>query len=323
MKRGTSVTILALLFAHQAQVAAPTEISANDVRYACNTNRKFQKIPGVIVTNMAAEEGGLPYLEIRIKQNSSATRLYYESGLLPAAQAKATCIGGLLSLLGPEIPDSRTNIQWASVALLKDENSAPAKLIKGRHWNINLPDSTWTPKSTKNLILVIPHEEVHQSQDDQKKAELPRWFAEGHAEWVGLKVTGQVRPDYANEEREDYLEKSKSSTSLNLQSWGGIRPKKEAIERQLSPQDRDKLASDPNFRPNVAFTFGPDDFTFDNDNELGRYGASLSIFLYLEEKYGVAMVRKWVSAVLSSPNKGQAVTLAKSILGEDLEPRLK
>lgn len=68
-------------------------------------------------------------------------------------------------------------------------------------------------------------------------AVTPRWFHEGHAEWVGRQVTRAPSPTHADQhaaDDEDAL--ARTTVAIASVRRGGVAVKREALLRQLSPK---------------------------------------------------------------------------------------
>ena len=143
----------------------------------------IKRVPGISVSRHAPDTD-LPYLSVRLTQTNDETRIYYSPELLSAAESKAECLGSLLALLRPEIPETRVSFNWASVVITASDTYIPDRTSDETRWHISLPNGVWDKESLEMLTLVIPHEQVHQSQHTQRKLLTPRWFHEGHAEWA-------------------------------------------------------------------------------------------------------------------------------------------
>lgn len=230
---------------------------------------------------------------------------------------------GMLDLLSTKLPHRSGPISWSPIVLTHNANYIPPKRDGELRWNTVFKSTTWEPANLRFLLVVMPHEETHLSQSMGGGLRMPRWFQEGHAEWAGLQVTEQVDPVLAATERANSAEEFRKLGTAHLGAWGGIRVKPEAIERQLSAEDRDRRKKDPTFTPPGPFSFGPDDMVEDNGNEVGRYGAALALFTGLEQRHGQAAVQGWVRSVMEGKNAAQIVPLARKILGEDLTPLLR
>jgi hypothetical protein len=299
-------------------------VRPGDVARACNaTGPKIPRVDGVDVKAMPAAPDDLPFLLVSIPATGASARIYHDPGLRDVARSRAACFGGLLAQLPPLIPDHRRDVVWANVVLTLDPHYTPQRSESDKRWIATGFRGRWDEDALRFLIAVMPHEEVHQSQSDRRANKLPRWFQEGHAEWIGLKVTDMVRPDLVTKRREGLARERAAAGGLHLGSWGGLKVKPEALERQLSPADRERRARDPSFSPSGPFHFGPGDFAEDNVNQEARYGAALALFDGLEQRHGQAAVAAWVSAVLAEEDNKRIVPLAREMLGEDIEPLLR
>jgi hypothetical protein len=270
---------------------------------------------------MQGSIGDLPYYEAHSSLTGSIVRLYHDPELANAAASKAACFMGVLDLLPAALADTQRNLVWSPVVLTRNEHYIPPKRDGELRWVIVFTSADWDSKSINFLLDVMPHEEVHFRQGDSIK--LPRWFAEGHAEWVSLQVTEQIRPDLAHNSRAKHAKEFAKLGAARLGSWGGTQVKSQAIERQLSKEDRELQAKDPSYVPPGPFRFGPDDFAEDNSNENGRYGAALALFNGLEQRHGRSAVRSWVRTVLDGGHAIRIVPLAQKMMGEDITPMLK
>ena len=319
-----SVLIVSTAFATMHAGAAPAGAQRLDaLRAACKTDSPSgAAVAGVRVRAYPAAAGDLPYHEAVSARSGAAVRIYHDDGLAPVAASKAGCLLGMLDLLAPAIPDTRHGIRWSSVVITADDRYLPPRTQGDTRWVRVLPDRSWDESATRYLLEVIPHEQAHLSQE-RATLPLPRWFREGHAEWTGLQVVQQVRPDLARQARAARAAASRKLGQAHLGAWGGMRVKPEAIERQISEEDRARRARDPGYTPSGSYSFGPDDVEQDLDNETGRYGAALALFDGLERRHGRAAVRGWAGAVLAASESAEIVALARELLGEDIAPLLE
>lgn len=279
-------------------------------------------LQGVHIRKMEAGPGDLPFYEARSQATGSSVRIYHEPDLANAAASKMACLMGMLDLMSTKLPHLSGAITWSPIVLTHNPNYIPPKRDGELRWATVFKSTRWEPANLRFLFAVMPHEETHLSQSMGGPG-IPRWFAEGHAEWAGLQVTEQVDPLMAATERAKRVEEFRKLGTARLGAWGGLRVKPEAIERQLSVEDRERRRKDPSFTPPGPFSFGPDDMVEDNGNELGRYGAALVLFSGLEQRHGRAAVQDWVSAVLKGKDAAQIVPLAHRMFGEDLTPLLR
>ena len=218
------------------------------------------------------------------------------------------------------------SVHWREVIFTRDPSYTPPRdrdsVVR---WPVHLTAAGDLGLSGRNdLFSTIPHEQVHAIQNAY--GELPRWFSEGMAEWAGLKATKLVAPDlYASRKAKlDIAHKDLIGTP-NLKSWGGVRPKPEAILRQITEEQKERMVNEPGYFPPGPFTFGDDDYISDESNTLARYAASLHIFEMIETSSSPASMRAWFSAVqnLPSPKSTPDIVLAsKATTGVDISQML-
>lgn len=120
------------------------------------------------------------------------------------------------------------------------------------------------------------------------------------------------------------LEESTEPVALNR--WGGMRVKPEAILRQVSAEEREKIKADPHYTPAGPFSFGPGDMISDESNTPPRYEAAWRVFASLEAAYGAARVEAWaidLTAAGGSVTGARVQETAAAAFGEDLSRRLQ
>lgn len=237
---------------------------------------------------------------------------------------------GLLSIvcrsLASSIGVEPGTVQWSEIVFTRDENYVPPRDKEAVvRWSVPL-SKTGVLESIgrEQLFSTIPHEQVHAIQGPF--GEIPRWFSEGMAEWAGLKATKLVAPDlYAKRKEQLDAAMASATAPLALKSWGGVKPKPEAMLRQLTPEQKQRMASDPGYFPPGPFIFGPADFISDESNTLARYAASLRVFEKIEQASSIAGMHAWFQSVrgLPSPKKtSDIVRLAKETTGVDISGKI-
>jgi hypothetical protein len=261
----TKHRLLPVLMATACSAAHAAGISG--LQAACKTDSgPGTSLPYVQVRAVAAEAEDLPYYEAHSNATGGSVRIYHDPALADAAASKAACFMGMLDLLSTALPYVDGKVTWSPMVITSNKNYIPPKRDGELRW-VNVFGSTaWD-------------------------TELPRWFEEGHADWTGLQVTEQIRPDLAQSERTQRADDFRKLGAAHLGAWGGIRVKPEAIERQLSAEDRERRRKDPSYNPPGPFSFQSGDFEEDNGGETGRYGAALALFTGLEQRHGRAAVQ--------------------------------
>ncbi len=323
--------MLNLLFATGLILSPIAVVQTDPLDQACHAAIGARpNLPGIVLVDQPATPGDLPAIRVTSTATGAHMLVYHDAISEAAARARAACFGAQLTLLEREVGDDRRDAEWDSVVFANDSAYAPPRGDNVvTRWVIQTTEQGQLSEAAERLILsTMPHEQMHEYQT-RAGALLPRWFSEGHATWVGLKVLAQLDPSRAVAERLKRENDLAAATQpLMLSEWGGLQPRPEAILRQLSPEDRIRFLNDPTFNAGGAFTFGPGDMIGDESNSLARYGAALKIFVGLEERHGAAAVHAWVSEMTrtGTTTRLSSATVAASIqsrFNEDITPLLE
>jgi hypothetical protein len=290
---------------------------------------KPPRLDDILVERLAATPGDLPKLRITDRQSGGWLLAYYDPAGEHAAYARAVCLGAQLRLVAVELGGATSPRQWLSTVFTTDADYvAPANQIVSR-WTIPLEaDGRLGERGQLMVVLTMPHEQTHSFQK-RAGAELPRWIEEGHAEWVGRKISRLLSPDaaLANEEHSAHVLEA-SRQPVALRSWGAMQVKREAIIRQVPPEERRKMEADTAYTAPLtgrSFSFGPGDVSSDETNVGPRYEASWRMFRDLEAAHGQPTVQSWVTQLTARPGKvdgATAIQEAGEVLHEDLNKRL-
>jgi hypothetical protein len=283
---------------------------------------------GVQIENVQSDDDALNLLRVTAG-NGAFLHIYFDEASEVEARRHSSCLGTQLNLLAQELLDDRQGVQWASVVFTADIQYIPPRgaEIKTRWVIFTDPDAPEAQQPRRMVIQTLPHEQVHDFQS-RNGAITPLWFAEGHATWAGLRITGMLDTETARLEREERLSELRAADEpVNLAGWGQRRVKREAILRQVSSADRARMESDSKFVPKGgSYTFTMDDFESDETMAGARYAAAMMMFEGLEQRHGAEKVRRWVFDVTSTSNVVSQDQLAASVkihFGEDLSELLK
>lgn len=277
-------------------LSAPSASFDTQARAACAAPAGTRpQLQGIEVEAIAARGGDLPYLRITDRESGGRMNAYYDPAAQPAAWARAACLGAQIRLLHAETGRVWRNAHWSSVVFTPRADYIPPRDTSEKRWTIaTAPDGTLTPAGQKMAVVVMPHEQVHAFQQ-RAGADTPRWFHEGHAVWISRKVVAVLAPAEA---RADALEGARalqvSTEPVALARWGGMQVKPEAILRQVSAEEREKIKANPHYAPAGPFNFKPDDMVSDESNTAARYEAAWRVFASLEAAHGTSRVGAWV-----------------------------
>ena len=283
-------------------------------------------VEGVTVSDVANREGQYGVLLVR-SEHGAHMRVYYDAGSETFTRVRAPCLGAQLAILRKELGDTRKNPEWASVVFTTDPLYAPPRDTDAKtRWVVYTNSSEPMETDPQVMVMsVIPHEQVHDFQY-RADAYVPRWFSEGHASWMELRITASLQSsDDGSVRIETMKELSDASGPIDLINWGTVRPKREAIMRQVSADDRARMEVDPTYTPSGSYSFTSDDFEDDESNMGARYAAALLVFEGLEHRHGAGKIRDWVVDVTSVAGMVARTKLSESVrrhFNEDLETLL-
>lgn len=321
--------IVTMMLSAAASVSADPAI-AEEAQTACSASTEQPTtVAGIAVRHINAEPGDLEIYRITDIDSGDWMDAFYDKPSQKAARSRTFCLGAQLKLLRRTLADDRVKVRWAAAVFTTDPNYVIPKSSSLVRWVVPVrSDGKLTIKGQEIVVSVLPHEQAHVYQL-RNNSILPRWFMEGHAEWIGELITEIIAPKAAVTRRKSLDNDLKASTTpVALSKWGSIKVKSEAVLRQLPAAERAKFAADPTYKPStegVSFSFGPDDMESDESNTEARYAASWHIFNAMEVKRGQHAVQLWVSALTARPGRVDAKTInmtAKVALGENLEQKL-
>lgn len=264
--------------------------------------------------------GDLPGFRVVNRSSGATFAVYYEPAAEALAEQQLVYLSEIIEQVAHFSLADPGAVNWASVVFTSDPNYAPPRKGAEVRWAMEVDSQgQLTKEGEKSLFTVLSHEQVHAVQHSLT-GQLPRWYAEGQASWLGLQVASTHRPDLVNAEQGRILAALLAAGhGLKLSEWGGLKIKREAIYRQVSKEDQRHMDADPNFVPvGGAFHFQPGDYISDESNTVARYGAATSLFLTLEAKVGRAAVDAWMRAIWdepTAPNSQRIVELAKQTTG--------
>lgn len=283
---------------------------------------------GILIVPEAPGANDLPSLRVTLEATGHFMRVFFDEGSERAAWSRAACLGRQLDLLTTALGDPRRDAEWFSVVFTQDADYIPPRGPEDKErWPILIgADGGFPDLSQRMVVVTMPHEQVH---DFQKRAGAipPRWFSEGHATWVGLAITEQLDPAAARTDRDRLFgDLARSTSPANLAQWGSVRPRPEAIMRQVSAEDRARMQADPSYMPSGTFSFTSADLIGDESNMLARYAASLKVFEELEARHGARAVHDWAREVTAGSGRITPDILAESVsthFGESLDDLLR
>jgi hypothetical protein len=251
-------------------------------------------------------------------------RVYFDSTSRAVALTAIPVIADIYATLSQSVGADPAKVEWAAVAFVSDTAYLPPRNTGEVRWGVTVEASgVLGPRGETDLYLTLPHEQVHSIQNSLTEG-CPRWFEEGQAEWAGLRITDRQRPSLAAKRRQEDAA-AYAGLPRRLASWGSVTVKREAILRQMTPEQRARQAQDSTYMPPGPWKFGPSDFISDESEAAARYGAALALFSELERR-GSNQLVNWYHGLWDEPKPLTTESLTASIrehLGLDIGPRLR
>jgi hypothetical protein len=276
---------------------------------------------------LRATQDDLASIRVVDLKNGTVFRVYFDEGSAQVAEDSVPVLAAFYRELAEIIGIDGGRVDWSSVAFVQNPEYNPPRRGGEVRWKVLVESNGQIgPAGINDLYLVLPHEQVHAIQGTFT-GDLPRWFKEGQATWAGLKVTERWRPELARKERAGLTQAHKAANEpLKLPVWGGVRVKPEAILRQLTPEQRERMLKDPTYEAPGPFTFGQGDFISDESSARARYGASLDVFERLEQSAGRKVMHAWFRSAWqqgSDLKTEKLVTLAREQTKVDISQWVK
>lgn len=300
-------------FTRQAQMACIAPIG------------KRPLIKGIRIENVAAAAGDLPKLRITDTSSGGWLLAYYDPVSEKVAYARAACLGAQLRLLNVELGGAWPRQQWSSVVFTTEQHYAAPASGRIVRWSIPVESQNALGAKGQSMIaLTMPHEQVHYFQG-RSGASLPRWVVEGHAEWVSRRIKQRLTPMAAKVDAARYdaaLQACRQPVALS--EWGSMRFKRDAVMRQMPPEERRKMEADPKYTPSLqgrSFKIDAADMLSDESNVEARYEASWRVFRRLEAAHGEATVRNWMERLTARSGRIDAAEVnrnATAVFHEDV-----
>jgi hypothetical protein len=280
------------------------------------------------IERIAAEPNDLPSIKATDLKNGAVFRIFYDEPSLPVAEELILVLAAFYRELAELSLVDASRVKWASVVFSQNTDYVPARRENDVRWLVPTDkNGRLTPHGRVDFYLVIPHEQVHAIQKTFIPQHAMRWLKEGLATWLGLKVTEKWNPELARRERDVLAaEQQKVKEPLNLRQWGSVKVKGDAIMRQMTPEEREKLKQNPGSVTSGSFTFSKNDIISDESNAKALYAAALTLFEEVEKKAGPQKIDDWLKSIWEykaelSTNAVIELTLAKT--GVDIGSHLK
>lgn len=267
----------------------------------------------VLLTQPRSSTGDLTSIRVMDPVRHLVFRVYFDSASRRVAEKSMPTIADMYAMLARDAGADAGQVEWASVAFVTDRAYVPPRNADDIRWTVNVERSgELGAQGEQDLFVTVPHEQVHRIQGSLAVG-APRWFEEGQANWIGLRVTQEWRPSLAARERAD-LTTAYALVPRRLAAWGAIRVKPEVILRQMTAEQRDRMARDSTYVPPGPWKIGPSDLISDESELRARYGAALALFSTLEHARGSTGLVSWFQQLWAEHKPMSTDSLTASIL---------
>jgi hypothetical protein len=279
-------------------------------------------------TRLVAETNDLPSIKTVDQKNGATFLVYFDESSAVIAENSIPTLAAFYRQLADLSRADAGKVKWASVVFTQKTDYVQPRREGDVRWLVPTDkDGKLTAHGIVDFYLVIPHEQVHAIQKSFVPQHSARWFKEGQATWLGMKVTERWNPELARKEYETLASEQKKATEpLALRKWGSVRVSGGAIMRQMTPEEREKMKQNPNSVTSGSFTFSTGDIISDESNAKARYGAALNIFEEIEKKAGRQKINAWLKSIWEQKSELDTNTLIQLTLektGVDITERLK
>lgn len=304
-----------------AVLASPLAVNAEDrIVAACSTTTDVPVLPGLTLTDFPAMEGDLPGVRVTDEASGDYLKVYYDPPSEQAARRRAACLGAQIGVLRHLLADVRRGTEWSSVVFAQP-GYVPPRDGGPTRWVAEVRDGTLDTADETLVSVTLPHEQVHAFQS-RAGARHQRWFLEGYASWIAASAAPVFRPDLAEVEARALSTALASATGpLTLKRWGFPSIRRSAVRRQVSPDLQARMDAEPDFWPEGAFSFNPEDFESDESNTKARYAAAAAVFEGLAKRHGAEAVQAWARDITAQEGGVSTADLVASIqarFGEDI-----
>lgn len=146
------------------------------------------------VSSFRAFQKDLPFVQVVDLSSGAVFRVYFDEGSQKTAKASLRPLASFYEHLARIMNVNAGEVAWASVVFTQNKEYVPPRIGREVRWTVSVDDTgELGAKGLEDLYQTIPHEQVHAIQGTFVE-NLPRWFAEGQAEWGGLQITERWQP---------------------------------------------------------------------------------------------------------------------------------
>lgn len=278
------------------------------------------------VTHIRATPNDLAAFQLVNRTSGAVLRIYYEPGAQATAASKLAYLGWVADQVAVAAAIQPGQVVWHSVVFTADPNYSQPRIGSETRWAVLVDDQgRLLPSGERMLEATLAHEWVHAVQ--RVHSSLPRWFGEGHASWIEGKIAPRLNATRASTMWADQEKEFAGFRGpTKIAEWTGRTVRREAILRQVSPEERKRMEADPTYTSSGSYSFGPGDLLPEDVPSSVRYAAARKLFEKLEQRAGTKAMSKWQVAIWMDQHEmttDRIAAHARAQLGIDIMPLLK
>jgi hypothetical protein len=262
-----------------------------------------------LVTRTVVSVADLTRIEVRDTMSGARFVVLTDSVSFGTATRSIPILSGFYHQIACYTSLPVSDIAWGAVAFVADPAyRSPLTALETRWLVVTDARGDFTATGREFFYVGLPHEQVHATQP--RVLRLPRWYAEGQAEWIGLRVTATWNPEAARHRTSQHSAALKwlGNQPVELRAWQGPRVRPEAVRGQTPP-----------------YRFGPEDIISDESRTPARYAASRNLFESVYDTAGEERMLAWMRTVRDATppiSDTRVIELAIERAGIDLVPLL-
>lgn len=274
---------------------------------------------------------GLYRADVRDARTGLGWTLYFDRGSEAAARAHVDYVSRVLQEDLRVYGHPPGAAGFHAVAFLHDPAAIRALRDRGvTAWQVDT-DGQGAPTGAgrTTLDVVLAHEQVHALQQALYAAavrDVPLWYVEGQAEWIGMHVADRMAPGSPSVQAHRQglrAEYEAARGHIDLPAFARGAPTEAALKRQMSEAQWAHFQATGEI-PAVPMRFTEDELVH-SEHPGAHYHAAADVFDHVFRRAGLERMQAWFRAVEAEPgdlSSERIAVLALETTGVDIAPML-
>ncbi len=195
-----------------------------------DTPARATPVEGLHLDRTASGQAGVTRVRA-VAKAGPAFDLYFDAASERHALTSAPRLASMYADIAVAAAAPVANIRWHPVLFARDPEGWLAAALGSKEivWTVPMQADGRPATSPIGpldghfaLDILIPHEQVHALQHSMygSHRELPRWFVEGQAEWLGMRISERYAPAAARRARANRADNlAQADGSIDLRRW--------------------------------------------------------------------------------------------------------